>query len=505
MTDILGQAPRGDVPRDERRKEGNARDSRAHGRSVVFGTARALGVAIALCGFASAARAQASTLGTIEGTVTDSVHARPLAGARVLAIGADAATSARGVATTDTAGRYRIDSLPAGRYVVGFESPLLDSLEVTLTPRAATVAPGAAAKVELALPPAAKLRAAVCPGMLLPPGTGALFGHVVSAETAGPLAGVALAMRWRELGFDRKTLRASTEERSASVTTDAGGWYRMCGVPTGTWVSMQLQHDGQAGPVIRALVDDTLGIAIWHLSFSSAPVQPLAATAAPDRADTSASSGSAALSGTVLGPADARVEGAEVRVRGARGATRTDAAGRYALAGLPAGTQVLEVRRVGYEIAEPSVELRSGETTTRDVHLRRVIVTLDSMRVVATRSKYPEFADHQKLAVGGLFLGPDRLMRERGSFTSDIIEKLPGFRVVRTGGRATVYSIRYGVPCRVNVVIDGVNVLTSDRSAVSVDDVQPTEIGAIEAYRAGEIAPETYDRGCGAVVIWTKR
>jgi hypothetical protein len=56
----------------------------------------------------------------------------------------------------------------------------------------------------------------------------------------------------------------------------------------------------------------------------------------------------------------------------------------------------------------------------------------------------------------------------------------------------------------VNVVIDGVNVLTSDWSAISVDDVQPIEVGAIEAYRAGEIAPETYDRGCGAVVIWTK-
>jgi hypothetical protein len=56
----------------------------------------------------------------------------------------------------------------------------------------------------------------------------------------------------------------------------------------------------------------------------------------------------------------------------------------------------------------------------------------------------------------------------------------------------------------VNVVIDGVNILTRDRSAISVDDVQPTDVGAIEAYRAGEIAPETYDRGCGAVVIWTK-
>jgi hypothetical protein len=44
-----------------------------------------------------------------------------------------------------------------------------------------------------------------------------------------------------------------------------------------------------------------------------------------------------------------------------------------------------------------------------------------------------------------------------------------------------------------------------DRDAISVDDVRPSDISAIEAYRAGEMAPETYDRGCGAIVIWTKR
>jgi hypothetical protein len=440
----------------------------------------------------------------MEGPVTDSVHARPLAGVRVVAVRTDSAASAPVAETTAASGRFRIDSLAPGHYMVGFESPLLDSLEVTLSPREVTVAPGRAATVDLAMPPAAKLRAAVCPDVDIPKGSGIIYGQVVSAETADPLPGVALAMQWRELGFDRNTLRPVNEERSASVTTDAGGWYRVCGVPTGAWVSMQLQKEGRVGPVIRAMVDDTLGIAIRRLSFSSAPSSPLAATSGSDGTEAAVLSGTASLSGVILGTADAPVEGAEARVRGTARSTRTDAKGHYSLAGLPAGTQVLEVRRVGYEVAESSVDLRSEASTTRDVRLRRVIVTLDSMRVVATRSKYPEFADHQKLAVGGIFLGPDRIVRERVSFTSDIVAKLPGFRVVQSHGRGVVYSIRQGTPCRVNVVIDGVNVLTSDWSAISVDDVQPIEVGAIEAYRAGEIAPETYDRGCGAVVIWTK-
>jgi hypothetical protein len=74
---------------------------------------------------------------------------------------------------------------------------------------------------------------------------------------------------------------------------------------------------------------------------------------------------------------------------------------------------VIEVRHFGYEVAELPVDLRSEATTTRDVHLRRAIVTLDSMRIVATRSKYPEFVDHQKFAVGGIFLGPERHLRRR--------------------------------------------------------------------------------------------
>jgi hypothetical protein len=482
------------------------RPSTGHTRSRRHRPIHALVVALVLTGgLARAAGAQAGSIGSLEGTVTDSVHARPLGDVRVLAVDAASPGGVPHTATTDARGAFRIDSLPSGRYLVGFESALLDSLVVTLSPRQVTVASGTAATADLAIPPAPKLRAAVCPGVDLPAGTGIIYGQVVSAETAGPLPDVVLAMRWRELSFDRKTARPSNEERSASVTTDAGGWYRVCGVPTGAFVSMQLQKDGRIGPVIPTLVDDTLGIAIRRLSFSSGPAQPLAAAGGSERADSAERSGTALLSGVIRDPADAPVENAEVRVRGAVGATRTDASGRYSLAGLPAGTQVLEVRRFGYEVTELPIELRSGVVTARDVRLRRLVVTLDSMRVVATRTRYPQYAEHRKFAIGGLFLGPEQLMRERASFTSDIFAKLPGFQVDRTRGRGVVLSTRYGAQCRVNVVIDGLNVLTSDRDAISVDDVRPGDIGAIEAYRAGEMAPETYDRGCGAIVIWTKR
>ena len=339
-----------------------------------------LGALVAfMLAMAQNADAQGEHVGRVEGVVFDSVHTRAIVGAHVVAVGTGSRAEVRSDATTDSIGRYRIDSLPLGRYVVGFENALLDSLEVTLSPREVTVGPGQVATLDLALPSATKLRAAVCPGVALASETGVIFGHVVSAETESPLVGVVLAMAWRELGVDHTTLRPISGEHTESVVTDDGGWYRMCGVPTGTWVSMQLQHEDRVGPVLRTRVDDTLGIAIRHLSFSTVSARRSDETS--DGAASTPLSGTATLTGIVRGPGGLPVPAAEVRVRGTLATGQTDASGAYSFKALPAGTQELEVRHVGYAMAETSVELRSGATTTSNVRLYR-IVSLDSVRVL---------------------------------------------------------------------------------------------------------------------------
>ena len=419
------------------------------------------------------------------------------------AVGVESPDRMRGETTTDSSGAFHIDSLPPGRYMVGFESPLLDSLEMAVPPRAVTVAAGRPATVDLATPPASKLRAALCPGVALPPETGVVYGHVVSAETEGPLADVVVALQWRELslwdGSGSKTLRPVHTDRTASVTTDAGGWYRLCGVPTGTWLSMQLQHEGRVGPVLRAEVDDTLGITIRHVSFS-----PSATRDADDSAATAPLTGTATLTGVVRGAGGLPVPSAQVRVRGAASSAVTSAEGRYTLAGLPSGTHELDVRRIGYAVSDALIELRSGATTTRDVRLERV-VSLDSVRVVAIRSRYPEFSEHRKFSIGGRFAGPEQLQRRHDARTSDIIRSLGGFLVENRGGRAMVLAARGASArrCVANVVIDGA-IWGDDPDLASVDDVHPRDVGAIELYYGGNAPPE-YDRGCGAVVIWTKR
>jgi hypothetical protein len=363
------------------------------------------------------------------------------------------------------------------------------------------VAVGAVATSDLALPSAAKLRSAVCSGATLPAEKGVLYGHVVDAATEAPLAGAVVVAMWREMTVDKTTLRSETNERIASDTTDEGGWYRLCGVPTGTWVSYQLQHLGRTTPAIRELVDDTLGIAVRHLSLDGSAALPDSAAGAPATTGTAAATGTARLTGVIRGAGDLPVTSAEVRVLGTRATARSDASGRYSLSDLPAGTQLLEVRRLGYGIVEIPLELRSGGTVTGDVRLQK-IVNLDSVRVVAIGTRYREFSDHRAHSMYGVFLDPETMEQQRAVSMSDVIRKIPGFVIRGDGPFAQVLSARAPTmaPCRANVIVNGI-------PNQPINDIPPVMVGAVEAYREGEITPNDYfdRRGCATIAIWTKR
>jgi len=192
-----------------------------------------------------------------------------------------------------------------------------------------------------------------------------------------------------------------------------------------------------------------------------------------------------------------------VRVLGAKGTNVSDARGRFSLGDLPSGTQVLEVRRIGYLLAQQTVELRGGRTITQDVQLRR-IVTLDSIRVLAQRSRYREFEFNRKANRFGKFFTVDSIEKRHPLYTSDLFRVTPGFRVTGFGLDAIVGSSRgpssiVGGNCAANVVIDGI-------PNQEINLISPFDIGAMEIYRPGEPAPAQYNRGnCGVIVIWSKR
>lgn len=128
------------------------RASNPRGRSVA--DARVGVVAISEVGAEVLGAGAPPAAGVVAGTVFDSTRAAPLAGATVVLAG----TGHR--ATTDAAGAFRIDGVPAGRYQVEFTHPRADSLR--WKPDAAEVAvESGESAVLLSLPRRAAARVAV--------------------------------------------------------------------------------------------------------------------------------------------------------------------------------------------------------------------------------------------------------------------------------------------------------------------------------------------------------
>ena len=455
------------------------------------------GLLLALLASATLA-AQAPAAGHLEGTVTDSISAAPLAGATVRVTRIDAEPEVTRSAVADSRGRYRFDRLDAGSYAVGVASPLLDSLEYGGPALRVSVRGQRTTRADLGTPSRHTLQAMACPGASLPEGMGALIGTVTSTEADQPLPGAQVAIAWSELAIDTAAQQVTSGQRAARVVADDAGQYRACGVPMGEWLVVQVQHGGRAGAVVRAFVG-LAGVAVRNLSFSSAGARPLLASMGAESDAAPLPDGDAAVTGSVLRADGRPLAGAQVQVLGTAAATRTDEQGHFSLGRLPAGTLELEARQLGFAAVRRSVELRGGRTTRADVRLERA-VALDSVRIIARRLRYPEFESRRRFSLWGKFLDEDEIAQRHLSSTSDLLYTLPGFRVIGTGADArvvTTSSMSMGRSCDANVVIDGMQ----DQR---INDVPASEVAAVESYPRGG-GPLQYRQPCGVLVIWTKR
>ena len=474
--------------------------------SVVRRRLRVVAVAFVLAAPALAARAQAPA--SVEGIVTDSVHAKPAAGAIVFLTRTSPEPSEFRSVIADDKGRFHFDTLPAGRYSVSYATEYLDSLGVSMPAHELTLAEGQRARVDFGTPSGATLRAAACPGLTLAKGQGAVIGRVTDADTDRPLAAAHVVVNWTDLSLD-STFHPVTTQRGGEVAVDSLGRYRLCGVPTETWLQLQVQDSGRAGSVITLSVGDAGGVVVRDLSLSDESAQSLASLDSIAKAaasDTTVTAplltGTATVTGIVRGPSGLPLPEAQVRIRDAAGMARTDSSGRFTLVSQPAGSQLLETRRVGYLLSQVPVELRSGRTTEVIVALTR-IVNLDSVLVTARRARYPEFERRRRSHFGRYFDEAD-IEKQRPMETSDLFRMLPGFRVQGFGLDARIMSTRGIISlsgnggCPTNVVINGIQ-------HQEINLLDPDNIGAIEAYSGPAGAPMQYDSACGVIVIWMKR
>jgi len=459
---------------------------------------------------ASALGAQSPATGTIAGTITDSIRAKPAVGATVLLTRLSPEPSELRTTVTDDKGRFRFDTLVAGRYSIAFATDYLDSLSINVPPREVALATGRLERVDFTTPSGATLRAVACPGIALTRDRGAVIGDVTNADSETPLSGAQVAVSWTELSVD-SAMHAVTTPRGGVVAADSQGHYRLCGVPTDTYLMVQVQDSGRAGSALTLIVGHDGGVIRRDLSLSPASARSIAsldsAAAAAARHDTITApllTGNATLAGVVHTAAGGAMPDAEVRVRGAAGMARTDSSGRFTLTGQPAGSQLLETRHIGYLLSQTPVELRSGKAANASVTLTR-IVSLDSIRVVAQRSRYAEFEENRKnKSVHGRFLDEDQIEHQHAMQASDLLRMVPGFRVEGSGLDTKVFTTHGNFevssmgPCEANIVVNGIE-------HQDINLIDPVNIGAIEAYAGPTDGPVQYDRPCGVIVIWLKR
>ena len=173
---------------------------------------------------------------SVTGFVFDSVRGRPLEGASIYLSGTPFQT------TSGVAGRFTLDSIPAGEYGISFEHPFLDSLPIYPGPRSLRVEPGMTL-LPLATPSTETLSAQVCPLAELrrisaatkdtTTNRGVIFGFVRAAD-GQTLNGVEVGAMWRRVygPSTRSSLNSlAVRPHSISTSVDSSGRYLLCAIP----------------------------------------------------------------------------------------------------------------------------------------------------------------------------------------------------------------------------------------------------------------------------------
>jgi hypothetical protein len=461
--------------------------------------------------------ARAVAQGSIAGTVYDSLRTHaPLANATVVLV-----ERAR-YATTDAHGRFRIDSVPDGHYTVGLMHAILDSLDMELPAVPVEVSAGHGARVTLSTPSAATAYARLCPGAH-EADSGVIIGRVRDVDDASPLSGATVSTDWTE--YTLTAGRAASHRVGAAVQTNEQGVYLLCGVPTTVPLALQTERAGFLVGPTPFTMDERL---IERVDFAVSRRDSAALTVRlrDSSAVASHSSGSATLTGVVLGGDGRPVRDATVAVVGTSRSARSDTAGVFRLDHIPAGTRTIEVRAIGLLPTAVSVDFATNVSRNTTLSVSRQAqalkpVTVKERATTASLMLNDGFETRRKQGLGAFVTEEDIA---RHSF-SDLISVLQGLRGVNVewGGSGKTAGISFPMPyllgisspqgglrCLPNFFLDGAPFPVArkedyrDLSAM----LPPLWIKGIEVYSSPGTIPAQYDltssTGCGSIVIWTR-
>jgi hypothetical protein len=446
--------------------------------------------------------------GSIAGIVYDSLasHA-PVASATVVII------ELSRYATTDARGRFRLDSVPAGRYTLGFTFATLDALDLTLPTMPVEVVAGRRSAITLASPGAATVYTRLCPGPR-DPDTGIILGRVRDVDDHTPLADATITTDWTE--FTLKAGRTMSDRVGTAVRTNASGAYLLCGVPARVALDVSSEHAGfTAGPT--SLVMDSSLIRRVDFAISRRDTAARAVQADSPVQDRSALRGTASLRGVVLGSDGRPLRDAAVSIVGSPDSARTDATGVFHLEGIPAGTRSVQVRSIGLLPTKMSMDFATNGARDTTLSMTRKAQELPAVSVegqanAASWMVLSGFEERWQHGLGA-YVTEQEIARHNFPDLISILRNVRGMHVEYIGKmqRLPMPYLLGGstTKCTPNFFVDGAPYPVTtpgefdDLSAM----MRPNVIRGIEVYSNPGSMPAQYDltssTGCGSIVIWT--
>jgi hypothetical protein len=297
------------------------------------------------------------------------------------------------------------------------------------------------------------------------------------------------------------------------VKANDAGWYALCGVPADGSIAARAELGDDATGYIELNVPAN---GVLHRDFSiprgSAAVAVVdSAAAAANIPSVRLRHGSASVTGVVRNAQGQPLHGAQLMVWGSDVTGSTGDDGTFTLSDLPAGTQSLEARYVGYAPTRVTVDLVSNQTRSVTVTLSERTDVLDQVTVYGKlnrrRIDYTGFLQRRKTAGSGRFYTRADIAEMHPVDLTDILRRVPGLRLVPTSYfDYTILSSR-GITtnptgtCQPALYVDGAR-LIDDTGLNGM--IRPGDIAAIEVYAGPAGAPAQYSDGdCGSILIWT--
>ena len=444
--------------------------------------------------------------GRITGTVYDSLSLRaPLVNATVVLIERSL------YATTDSHGRFRMDSVPEGHYTISFMHPVLDSLSLQAPITTVDVFAGRAADVTLSTPSPLAAYARLCPNER-DTEVGAIIGRVRDVDDDSPLRDATVSTDWTEFtlgggGLGRRHARTVAQTNSAGV-------FILCGVPKQMNLELRAVRAGySAGPSLLAISDRLIGHIDFAISRRDTAAFSIGQNSDSSRSPTTDRPGTASIHGVVRDGDGRPLRDALVGVIGTVRSARTDGAGTFGIVGIPAGTRTIEARSLGLTPLTVSVDFATNATREIVLSLNRRVQYLKAFTVLGRGNAANDRTGFEV-----------RRRRSFGHFvTQEDLARHPSFDLLDVLARIAQVHIEYGTDghpsplmrgnrgnCQPNFFLNGVSFFV-DRDAPFADlnaAVPAESIRGVEVYASTGMIPPQFDRSsftsCGSIIIWTQ-